>query len=301
MVKVRVPATSANIGSGFDSLGVSLGLYNYVSAEETDGGLKIDILDSSSKFLPANEKNLVYRSMKVLFDKVSYNPKGLHLILENNIMITRGLGSSSAGIVGGLLAANELSGAGLSKDELLSMAAMIEGHPDNVAPAILGGLTVNVSEKEKIKYVKTPVPEDLRFAAFVPEFYLQTKKSREVLPKSVSLKDAVYNTGRCALLVTSIMTGKYENIRTAVGDRLQQRYRKKLIPHIDEIFDKAYSEGALGVYLSGAGPSVIAIVHRDNTMFEKNFEKFLTGRMGAWNLRMLEADNVGAIVYNNDK
>ncbi len=296
MLKIKVPATSANIGSGFDSLGLALNLYNYVWAEETDSGLTIEIKDRSSNFLPTNEKNLVYRSMKAVFDEVGYKPKGLHLILENNIMITRGLGSSSAGIVGGLIAANELIGAGLSKEKLVCMATQIEGHPDNVAPAILGGLTVNVSHKGDVKYVKTDVPEDLRFAAFVPDFFLQTKRSREVLPKYVSLRDAVYNTGRSALLITSIMTGKYENIRTAVGDRLQQRYRKKLIPHIDDLFTKAYNEGALGVYISGAGPTVIAITERKNAMFEKSFENYFTGKMGAWHLHMLDADNVGAVI-----
>ncbi len=294
MVKIRVPATSANMGAGFDSLGVALGLYNYVSAEETDGGLVIDILDETAKFLPKDEKNLIYKSMKALFDRVGYSPKGLHIVLENNIMVTRGLGSSSAGIVGGLMAANELCGGKVSKEEILEMAAEIEGHPDNVAPAIFGGLTVNVPDRGKIRYVKTDVPDDLRFVAFVPEFYLQTKKSRGVLPKSVSMGDAVYNTGRSALLVTSIMMGKYENIRTAVGDRLHQRYRKKLIPHIDVLFEKAYAEGALGVYLSGAGPTVIAIVDKSNTMFEKSFDKFLTGKMGAWNIHTLYADNAGA-------
>lgn len=296
MVKVKVPATSANIGSGFDSLGLALGLYNYVYAEETDGGLEIEIKDSSANFLPMNEKNLVYRSMKVLFDRVGYSPKGIRLILENNIMITRGLGSSSAGIVGGLMAANEISSANLDNDTLLNMAAEIEGHPDNVAPAILGGLTVNVCGRNGIKYVKTNLPDDLRFAAFVPDFFLQTKKSREVLPKSVPMRDAVFNTGRSALLMSSIMTGKYENIRTAVGDRLQQRFRKRLIPHIDHLFAKAYEAKALGVYLSGAGPTVIAIVHKNNTMFEKSFEKFFKGKMNAWHLYMLDADNTGAIV-----
>ncbi len=294
MIKIKVPATSANMGAGFDSLGVALDLYNYVSVEETDGGLVIDIVDKSSDFLPKDERNLIYKSMKILFDKAGYTPRGLHIVLENNVMVTRGLGSSSAGIVGGLLAANEFCGRKFSKEEILEMATEIEGHPDNVAPAIFGGLTVNVSDRGRIRYVKTDVPEDLRFVAFVPEFYLQTKKSRGVLPKNVSMRDAVYNTGRSALLVTSIMTGKYENIRTAVGDRLHQRYRKKLIPHIDALFEKAYNEGALGVYLSGAGPTVIAIVDKSNTMFEKSFDKFLTGRMGAWNIHTLCADNVGA-------
>ena len=124
MIKVKVPATSANMGAGFDSLGIALGLYNYVYAEEAGDGLNIEILDDSAQYLVTDERNLVYRSMMAVFDKVSYKPKGIHLKLENNIMITRGLGSSSAGIVSGLLAANKLCGARLSKNELLNIAGV---------------------------------------------------------------------------------------------------------------------------------------------------------------------------------
>lgn len=296
MIKIKIPATSANMGAGFDSLGTALTLYNYVWAEEIDEGLKIEIKDKTAEFLATDEKNLVYRSMKTLFDRVGYEPKGIHLVLENNIMITRGLGSSSAGIVGGLIAANEISGAKLSSDELLDVAAEIEGHPDNVAPAILGGMTVNVSDRGKIKYVKTKVPQELSFAAFVPEFYLATKKSRSILPKNVSMRDAVYNTGRSTLLMASIMTGKYENIRTAVGDKLHQRYRKRLIPNIDDLFREAYGMGALGVYLSGAGPTVIAIMQGDTQKFETKLNDFLAKKMDNWHLHMLKADNEGAVV-----
>lgn len=296
MIKIKIPATSANMGAGFDSLGTALTLYNYVWAEEIDEGLKIEIKDKTAEFLATDEKNLVYRSMKTLFDRVGYESKGIHLVLENNIMITRGLGSSSAGIVGGLIAANEISGAKLSSDELLDVAAEIEGHPDNVAPAILGGMTVNVSDRGKIKYVKTEVPQELSFAAFVPEFYLATKKSRSILPKSVSMRDAVYNTGRSTLLMASIMTGKYENIRTAVGDKLHQRYRKRLIPNIDDLFREAYGMGALGVYLSGAGPTVIAIMQGDTRKFETKLNDFLAKKMDNWHLHMLKADNEGAVV-----
>ena len=265
MVKVRVPATSANIGPGFDSMGIALGLYNYVTAEENNSGrLQINILDDSKKFLPENENNLIYKSMKRVFEMVGHKCPGLKLTLENNIMITRGLGSSSAGIVGGIVAANKLSD--------------IEGHPDNVTPALLGGFTVNVRTKYAIRYVKTELnPKDLCFAALVPDFYLQTKKSRGVLPKSVSHDDAVYNAGHSALLTASLMSGKYENIRTAVGDKLHQNYRKRLIPNMDSLFRLCYDNGALGVYLSGAGPTI----------------------MKDWKLHLLKPDNLGACIIEN--
>ena len=297
MVRVRVPATSANMGPGFDSIGIALNLYNYVTAEETDTGLRIDILDETARFLAKDERNLVYTSMKAVFDRVGYHPKGLHLTLENNIMVTRGLGSSSAGIVSGLLAANAMTQNTLSREELLQMAAEIEGHADNVTPALMGGFTVNVKQKNQVRYVKTEVKDDLCFGALVPDFYLQTKKARSVLPGMVSLRDAVYNTGRSALLAASIMSGKYENIRAAVGDKLHQRYRKRLIPDMDKLFQNCYDKGALGVYLSGAGPTIVAIVHKDDAKgFEDAMNRTLSGNMKKWKLHMLQADNCGAVV-----
>ena len=298
MIKVKVPATSANMGAGFDSLGIALGLYNYVYAEEAGDGLNIEILDDSAQYLATDERNLVYRSMMAVFDKVLYKPKGIHLKLENNIMITRGLGSSSAGIVGGLIAANKLCGARLSKNELLNIATEIEGHPDNVAPAILGGMTVTARYKDRVFFDKNDIPSDLRFAAFVPDFYLATKLSRSILPKNIAMTDAVFNLSRSALLVSSIMSGKYENLRAAVDDRLHQRYRKKLVPHIDSLFKKAYGAGALGVYLSGAGPTVVAIINRDNERFEEKLQKYIDSDMSNWRLYMLEADNIGAVAYD---
>lgn len=294
MVEVKIPATSANIGAGFDCLGLALGLYNYVWAEETDSGLNIEIKDESSDYLPTDERNLVYSSMMAVYTKVGVKPKGLHIILENNIPVTRGLGSSAAGIVGGLLAADALTGSNLDKHQLLNMASAIEGHPDNAAPAIFGGMTVNVTANNDIKGVKTELPDDLKFAAFIPDFFLATKKSRSVLPRKVSMRDAVFNTGRSALLVGSLMTRNYDNIRTAVDDRLHQKFRKKLIPHIDDVFKYAYRSGALGVYLSGAGPTVVAMVKADNTKFEKQMQEYLRKQLKNWQLHMLNADNVGA-------
>lgn len=298
MIKIRVPASSANMGPGFDSLGVALGLYNYVSAEETNGGIEIDIKDESRKFLPQDETNLIYRSMYALFDKVGYKPKGIKIVLENNVPVTRGLGSSSASIVGGLVAANEISKADLSRDELLNIAAEIEGHADNVTPSIMGGFTVNSYVGGNVNYVKVPLKNDLKFVTFVPDFFLQTSRARAVLPKMVSHKDAVYNAGHTALLTASIMNGDYEKIRYAIGDRLHQHYRKKLIPGMDDIFKISYRHGALGVYLSGAGPTIVAIIKSDNKAFKDKVGKSLYSRLGKmenkWKIDILKADNEGA-------
>ncbi len=296
MIRVRVPATSANMGPGFDSLGIALDMYNYVSVEETGSGVSIEITDESKRFLPVDETNLVYRSMREVFDASGYRPHGLRIVLENNIPVTRGLGSSSAGIVGGLYAGNILAGNPFSKNELLGMAARIEGHADNVTPAMMGGFTVNVFNKGKISYIKHEMNDDLMFAAIVPEFLLPTKKSRSILPRFVPHRDAVYNTGHSTLLAASIISGKYENIRPAINDRLHQGYRKRLIPAMDDIFRMCYQNGALGVYLSGAGPTVVAIIKATNRSFNAAMSRNLAKKMNNRRLYILKADNEGVTV-----
>ena len=294
MIKIRIPATSANMGPGFDSLGIALNLYNYISVEEIESGLEIKILDETRRFLPEDERNLVYKCMCKVFDKCGYQPKGIRLILENNIPVTRGLGSSSAVIVGGLMAGNAIAGYPFDKETLLRMAAEIEGHSDNVTPAMLGGFTVNVFSKNKLNYVKHNLNDDLCFVAIIPDFPLATKKSRSVLPHWIMHRDAVYNIGHCALLASSLITGNYENIRTAINDKIHQKYRRKLIPVMDELFRICYQYGALGVYLSGAGPTVVAIIKSSNKNFNAKVSHALSKKANNWHLSLLKIDNIGA-------
>ncbi len=295
MIKIRVPATSANMGPGFDSLGVALSLYNYISVEEMESGLDIKILDETKRFLPTDERNLIYRSMQKVFERTGYRPKGIKLVLENNIPIARGLGSSSAVIVGGLMAGNAIADYPLTKEQLLLMAAEMEGHADNVTPAVMGGFTVSTFQKGRINYVKHNLNDDLCFAAIIPEFRLPTQKSRSVLPRFVLHKDAVYNIGNSALLAAGLISGEYKNIRSAVGDRLHQSYRKRLVPIMDEIFRICYQNGALGVYLSGAGPTIVAIIKKSNKNFKAKVSKILADKANNWHLSVLEPDNEGVI------
>ena len=203
---VKIPATSANLGSGFDCMGVALQIYNTITVEQIDKGLVIDILDETRNFLPHDNRNLVYRSMQKVFKLANYKAKGFHITMENRIPITRGLGSSSASVVGGLLAANRICNDFLSLDELLVLASDIEGHPDNAAPALMGGLVVTVEHNKKIYYQKINInKEKISFALFIPDFIIQTKKARNVLPKLVPHTDAVFNAGRAAMLTTSII------------------------------------------------------------------------------------------------
>ncbi|WP_027340813.1 homoserine kinase [Halonatronum saccharophilum] len=256
MVKVEVPATTANLGPGFDTLGMSLELYNEVVVEEIDSGLDIEVLGYGSDELERDKNNLVYKVMTEVFSKLSYEPKGLRIKLNNRIPLARGLGSSAAAIVGGLVAANRLTGDRLSQRELLNLATKIEGHPDNVAPALLGGVVISTLKDEEVIYKKVPVPE-LKVVVCIPDYQLSTKRSREVLPKKVEFKDAVFNISRTGLLISALLTEDYELISEALDDRLHQPYRQNLVPGLKEIIEKL-SRKALGVTLSGSGPTVVA-------------------------------------------
>ena len=292
MIHIQIPATSANLGAGFDALGLALTYYNYVDMEESD---RLEITSDDDQIIPTDETNLIYVSAKDLFNVCGRELKGLRLHQTNNIPMARGLGSSSACIIAGLLGANTMLGDPLSLDELVNMAAQIEGHPDNTAPALLGGIVTAVFNGKKVEWVKQEVRTRLKFVAIIPDYELKTEAARAALPKEVAHKDAVFNLSRAALFSASLLTGKYENLRTAVQDRLHQPYRLELMPHAKEVFDIAYTHGAYAVYVSGAGPTVMAIVDEDNSFFtgKMEFSMEAAGIYG-WKVRELEIDNQGA-------
>lgn len=289
MVRIRIPASTANLGSGFDCLGAALSLYNYVTAEEWDG---CEILSLDGSAVPPGDDNLVYKSAKRVFELCGKPFFGLRIGEENNIPMARGLGSSSACIVGGLCAGNELLGRPLSRDELLGAAAELEGHPDNVSPALLGGFTVSVMDGKAVRYVRHELPENLVFAAFVPDFELRTADARSALPKEVPMADAVFDLSRAALMTASICDGKYENLRAAADDRLHQPYRLPLIPGAEELIAGAYENGALAAFISGAGSTVMAI-YQNSASPEKAFG---CGEFSHWRRLALSADNCGTAV-----
>lgn len=291
MIKIRIPATSANLGAGFDALGLALSFYNYVEMEESD---RVEISSADDIAVPTDESNLIYVSAKDLFEVCGKKLAGLKLRQTNNIPMARGLGSSSACIVAGLVGANTLLGNPLTTDDLVDLAAQIEGHPDNTAPALLGGIVTAVFDGRKVHWVKQEVFTKLKFAALIPDFELKTEKARACLPKEVSHKDAVYNLSRAALFSASLLTGKFENLRTAVHDKLHQPYRMELIPNCREVFDIAYTHGAYGVFISGAGPTIMAIADESNEFFEGKM-KFSLENAGltGWQVREFHIDNEG--------
>lgn len=293
-----MPASSANIGPGFDCMGVALGMYNEVCVENVDSdGVEIVVLDDSKAFLPTDERNYVYASMKRVFDAAGRAFKGLRISIDNSIPVTRGLGSSSAGIVAGLAAANYMLKNPLNTDELLNIACDIEGHPDNVAPALLGGFVVSFRDGYKVRHIKCDVPSDLSFGAMIPDFYFQTKKSRNILPRYVSYKNAAYNVSHAAFVAAAFMKGDLSCIGDAVRDRLHQSYRISHIRGGDYVMRLCRRSGADACYLSGAGPTVMSLIKGDSSTFEKNISRALGGKLRDWHLTMLGADNDGVQVF----
>jgi len=262
LVRVTVPATSANLGPGFDVLGLALNIYNSFTLEETEGGLEIEASKPEGLDLPADERNLFFKAVKRLFDEADYKYEGLRITIDTEVPLGRGLGSSSTAIVGGVMAANEVSGAGLSRDELFSLASEIEGHPDNVGPAIFGGFTISYRSGKDQRIIAHKPAENLKPVLLIPGATLETKKARGVLPGSVAMADAVFNISRSSLLVFAILLGKPDLLRDAMDDRLHQPYRAPLIPGLTEMIKEISGIDGVGVALSGAGPSLLCIIDR---------------------------------------
>lgn len=293
--EVRVPATSANMGAGFDTMGIALALYNTIKVTETDGGLKI-INQNSFEYIPVNETNLIYRSIERAFDEVGYRKRGLEIVQNSRIPMTRGLGSSSACIVGGLLAGNAISGHKLPYSRLLELATEIEGHPDNVVPAFYGGFCISVRDGGRVLHRSFKLSGKIRYAIMVPDFFVATKKSRGVLPEKVGFADAAHNVSRAVWLAASLAGGKLDNLKPGVDDRLHQPYRKSYIGGMDEIFDATYRCGSKATFLSGSGPTILSMLEEKPVEFKRNMNEFFKERAHKWSCRIIEIDNVGAVV-----
>ncbi len=294
MIKVTVPATSANLGSGFDSLGLALTMYNTIYIEEYDG---IDIASLDDMVVPTDETNLIYSSAKRIYEIIDKPFRGLYIRQKNNIPMARGLGSSSACLVGGLMGANALLGNPLTRDELINLSAAIEGHPDNTTPAILGGLVTCVVDHGKVYSVSVPVDRHAKFVALIPAETLKTSHARSVLPQTVSRENSVFNLSRAALMTASLFSGSMDNLRIATDDMLHQPFRMGLIKGADTAFRVAYDAGAYGVYISGAGSTVMAIVgDKDDTFAEKVKVELMKNGIFNWTVIELKTDSVGATV-----
>ncbi len=265
-LSVRAPATTANLGPGYDCLGMALDLWNRLTVSTETAAPAVRVRGEGAGELAADTENLTYRAMRFLYDEAGVPMPPLALECDNAIPLSRGLGSSAAAIAGGLVAANALLDHPFTPGEMLEMAATIEGHPDNVAAALHGGLQLVVTDEgSRIYTAPIGVPDDLQAALFIPERRIATADARRVLPAQVGMADAVHNMSRAALLVAGMMGNRPEYLGIATQDRLHQPYRQALFPAMKVIFAAARNAGALGVFLSGSG-SVILALTRERTM-----------------------------------
>ena len=272
-VSVKVPATTANLGPGFDCLGLALPIYNTVTVEETimpGTGIEINIIDETHEqdiiSIPTDENNIVFKAIELLYNSIGQTPSELKITIKTHIPIARGLGSSAAVIVGGLIAANELLGRPADEAALLSIATEIENHPDNITPAVVGGFVVSsIEEDGSVVYSKMNWPKDWNITVCIPDYELATDIARSVLPTEVPMKDAIFNLKHTAMLVQAVNTHDEKLMKIALHDKLHQQYREKLVPGLKEINEALkHEENVMGVVISGAGPSVLVISYGNN-------------------------------------
>jgi len=305
-ISVKVPATTANMGPGFDCFGMALSIYNTVTLEETvypTTGLEINILrdhelDAASLTIPTDETNIVYKAVELLYSYTGQTPPAMRINIQSKIPVAKGLGSSASVIVGGILAANELLGNPADEAALLSIANEVEGHPDNVVPAMLGGFVLSSAEEDgSIIYKKIDWPEDWKIIAAIPDYELATQISRSVLPKTISLEDAVFNCKRCAMFIEALNTKDPELMKFALSDRLHQPYRSRLVPGFDEILESIKEIETIGTVLSGAGPSIIVISNNNRIEEIKSRIKAVWEPLAIKSeVKLVEIDTEGAVI-----
>jgi len=292
-VRVRVPATSANLGPGFDALGLALGLHNEAWLEDDDR-VRVTLEGEGAGRLPADGANVVARGARLAFEAAGRPFRGARIRCVNRIPLARGLGSSAAAWLLGLVGGNALLGEPLDRDAILALATRAEGHPDNVAAALLGGLTVACVDGERVVAVAVAVRPAVRFVALVPETESATAEARAVLPERVPLADAVFNVQRVGLLLAAVGAGRADLLAAAMHDRLHQPYRRRLFPWMDAVATAAREAGALGCVLSGAGPALLAATAGPPEPVARAMEQALAAAGVGGRAAALAVDEAGA-------
>ena len=293
--KVKVPGTSANIGVGYDCLGVALDYALELEVEESE---KTEFFENGEPFSIPIKDNFINEAINHTKKYLSSDIPNCRVnITKNSIPLSRGLGSSSSAIVAGILIANTFAKNELDIDKIVDIAIKMEGHPDNVMPAIFGGMVLTACDEGKTVYSILPTADNLCFYVMIPNFKLSTEKSRSVLPKAYSAHDAVNNIAKLGLLVDSFIKGKYDNLRFLLGDKIHQPYRFSLINDSDKIFDFSKKHNALGEYISGAGPTLISLNY-DNDEFLEAMKKDLATLSDKWSIEKKTINKKGAEVYD---
>ncbi|MEH2202593.1 MAG: homoserine kinase [Nostoc sp.] len=259
-ITVTVPATTANLGPGFDCIGAALKLYNeFKFTRLEEGGLTIHVTGIEAERVQTDESNLLYQAFVKFYQHIEQTPPTVKIEIKLGVPLARGLGSSATAIVGGLVAANQLEGATLSQSQVMELAIAMEGHPDNVVPALLGGCRLAATSGAGWEICDVPWHKDVVPVVAIPNFELSTSEARGVLPTEVSRADAIFNTAHLGLLLRGLETGNGQWLKTALQDKLHQPYRKALIPGYDALNIAAVSAGAYGMVISGAGPTLLAL------------------------------------------
>ncbi len=282
-INITVPATTANLGAGFDCIGAALTLYNQFKFTRIDSGFSISVTGLEAQKVSTDESNLAYQSFVKFYEHQGEKTPPVHIEIKLEVPLARGLGSSATAIVGGLMGANHLAGLPLSQDEIMDLAIAIEGHPDNVVPALLGGCRLAASG-DNWAICDVPWHESIVPVVAIPNFELSTAEARRVLPQQVSRADAIFNTAHLGLLVRALQTGRADWLKVALQDKLHQPYRQALIHGFENVQTAAIEAGALGLVISGAGPTLLAIVDK------KQAAKVESAIASAWQSAGIKAD-----------
>ncbi|MEC0168462.1 homoserine kinase [Paenibacillus graminis] len=275
--RVKVPASTANLGPGFDTLGMALSLYAWIEMEEA-AETEFHLYGDEMAGVAKDKSNLLYQVAQMVFSEAGVAIPELSITMYSDIPLTRGLGSSASAIVGGMAAANAMIGSPLSNAQLFDMATALEKHPDNVGASLFGGIITAVWDGEHADYIRIEPPEELEILVVVPEFELSTTKARGVLPSQITVSDAVHNISRTSLLTAALAAGRLDLIGRAMQDRLHQPYRAPLVPGMEKLLAEAAGHGALGIALSGAGPTLLCMVDRQESR-KPELELFLKQTM----------------------
>ncbi len=302
-MKIQIPASTSNIGPGFDTLGLALNRYLFLSAtfgKEQGKTPAISVTGNGREHIATDAENLVYRGMLALAKATHKTPgevfSGLQLRLENGIPSCGGLGGSGAAIAGGIFLANEMLQTKLSTEEMLRVAVELEGHPDNVSAALMGGLTINSFDDEDLHCRSIKITGPLAVVTCSPNFQVLTQQARQILPREISLRDAVVNIENVAALVAALIEGDFEALRYVTGDRLHERYRAGLIPGYEDVRKAALGAGALSFNISGSGPTVFSFATGNMQEIGEAMEKAFAahGKMAKYDIMTIE--NNGARV-----
>lgn len=299
-VRVTVPSSTANLGPGFDTLGMALQLYSVVEMQVSEQ-TTIELIGKELQGTPTDKSNLLYVIAAELFQQAGLAVPELHIRASSEAPLTRGLGSSAAAIVGALVAANHLAGEPFTRDQLFAMAVKKEGHPDNVGPSFFGGIivaTMPEKEDQPIPYIRLAPPAAMRALVVIPDYALSTEKARNALPQVYSKQDVIYNVGHSSLLVAALVQGRLDLLGQAMGDRLHQPYRAPLVPGLEEILAAATDNGAVGAALSGAGPTILCLTASDSECERlKSFvDQVMRGHGISYQTMVLQPDEHGVQV-----